>query len=251
MSIPAISTRPRRRTRPGSRRASAASARAVVERSCLLERKPGERAVHRTGVEVAKAEALASAPGDRALAGAGRAVDGDDHAARAEGCASTDHWARFGRSISREEQRSRSTSSKKPGKLTATDSASISTPCCEASPATAPSIAMRWSPRLVTRAPARPRRHAPDRGTRRRRVHVLAQRAQGVGRRLDAIGLLRPQLLGAVQRRCHPGRRRRRARTAAARRSPRNVRRGHVVATSSAERTSRSPAGSPAIRRRL
>ena len=55
----------------------------------------------------------------------------------------------------------RSSSSKKPGKLTATASASsIRTPSREASPATAPSIAIRWSPRLVDPAAAEPGRDA-------------------------------------------------------------------------------------------
>ncbi len=42
---------------------------AVVEVERSLEREPGQRAVHRAGVEVAEAEPLGEAPRDRALAG--------------------------------------------------------------------------------------------------------------------------------------------------------------------------------------
>ena len=62
------SARERRRARPP--RSSGSAAR---------EREPGERAVHRAGVEVAEAEPLGEQPRDRALAGSGRPVDGDDH----------------------------------------------------------------------------------------------------------------------------------------------------------------------------
>src|SRR5207244_1440946 len=101
-----------------------AKARAVGERQAALQREPGERAVHRTRVQVAEAEPLRELLGDRALAGAGRPVYGDDHRCVTE-----------------------SSSSKNPGKLTATASGSrSSTPSRETSPATPPSIAIRWSP---------------------------------------------------------------------------------------------------------
>src|SRR5512133_3194532 len=94
---------------------------AVPQRHPALARKPGQRAVHRAGVEIAKAQPLGQSPGDRALAGPCRPVDGDDHRCVTE-----------------------SSSSKNPGKLTATACASSSsTPSREASPATAPSIAIR------------------------------------------------------------------------------------------------------------
>ena len=98
---------------------------AAVEWDLLTQGKPGERAIHRSGIQVAETEALRERPGDCALTGPSRAVDGDDH----QGV---------------EAVRSESSRSKKPGKLTATDSEpTISTPSREARPATAPSIAIR------------------------------------------------------------------------------------------------------------
>ena len=95
-----------------------------VEREPAAPREPGERAVHRAGVEVAEAEPLGEKPCDRALAGPCGPVDGDDHQVVVA--------------------RSESRRSKKPGKLTAAASApSTSTPSRETRPATAPSIAIR------------------------------------------------------------------------------------------------------------
>ena len=51
----------------------------VVEVGCALEREPGQRAVHRARVEVAKAEPRGELPRHRALACPSGAVDGDDH----------------------------------------------------------------------------------------------------------------------------------------------------------------------------
>jgi hypothetical protein len=44
-----------------------------------LERRPGYGAIHRTGIEKAKSEPAGKRPGDRALAGAGRSINGYDH----------------------------------------------------------------------------------------------------------------------------------------------------------------------------
>ena len=55
-----------------------AEQRPLTERRAARERKPGEAAVHRAGVEVAEPEALGEPAGHRALAGAGRPVDRDD-----------------------------------------------------------------------------------------------------------------------------------------------------------------------------
>ena len=52
---------------------------AVAELEPLPLREPGERPVHRPGVEVAEAETLGEPAGDGALARAGRPVDRDDH----------------------------------------------------------------------------------------------------------------------------------------------------------------------------
>ena len=72
-------------------------------------------------VPLAQGEKLGEAPGDRALTGPGGPVYGDNHRCVTE-----------------------SSSSKNPGKLTATArGSSSSTPCRETSPATAPSIAIR------------------------------------------------------------------------------------------------------------
>src|SRR5919201_1613275 len=99
---------------------------ALAERDVPRRREPGQRAVHRAGVEIAVAEPLREPAGDRAFARSRRPVDGNDH-----------------RSVTE------SSSSKNPGKLTATASASsISTPSIEVRPATAPSIAILWSPRV-------------------------------------------------------------------------------------------------------
>src|SRR4029079_6661041 len=91
---------------------------------------PGQAAVHRSGVQVAETEPRRERASDRALAGAGRPVDGDDHC------------------------ETESSSSKKPGKLIPTLSASSRlTPSRETAPATAPSIAIRWSPTASTVPP--------------------------------------------------------------------------------------------------
>src|SRR5207302_10171973 len=103
----------------------------VAEREPALHREPRDRAVHRTGVEVAETEPLGEPPCDRAFACPCGAVDGDDHRLETE-----------------------SRRAKNPGKLIATASAPpISTPSRETSPATAASTAMRWSPSDGIRPP--------------------------------------------------------------------------------------------------
>jgi hypothetical protein len=95
-----------------------------VERQPPAPSEPGERAIHRAGVEVPEAEPLGELPCDRALAGPCGPIDCDDH--------------------QEEAPRSESRRSKKPGKDTATTSAPrISTPSRERRPATPPSIAIR------------------------------------------------------------------------------------------------------------
>src|SRR5207247_5081099 len=104
---------------------------AVAQIKRALHRQPGHRAVHRAGVEIAKAQPLGETPRNRALACPCGAVDGDDHRLETE-----------------------SRRSKNPGKLIATASASpISTPSREVTPAIAASIAMRWSPSDAIRPP--------------------------------------------------------------------------------------------------
>src|SRR5215208_1210904 len=106
---------------------------AVAEIEAALKRQPGERAIHRPRIEVAEREPLGEAPGDGALARARRPVDCDDHRLATD-----------------------SRSSKKPGKLIPAASApSTSTPSTDARPATAPSIASRWSPCARMRPPRR------------------------------------------------------------------------------------------------
>ena len=123
-SVPAIQTRPPSPNVTGFAAASSPSGCTVPEREAALHREPGQRAVHRPGVEVAEAEPLGESPCDRALPCPCGAVNGDDHRLETE--------------LRR---------SKNPGKLIATASASpISTPSRETSPATAASTAMRWSP---------------------------------------------------------------------------------------------------------
>ena len=53
---------------------------AVLERHSVPPREPGERAVHRTRVQVPEAETLGERGRDGALPRPGRSVDGDDHA---------------------------------------------------------------------------------------------------------------------------------------------------------------------------
>ena len=55
---------------------------AVLEVDAVATREPGERAVHRPGVEVDEAEPARERRRDRALPRARRAVDRDDHGAR-------------------------------------------------------------------------------------------------------------------------------------------------------------------------
>src|SRR6266566_638557 len=101
-------------------------------------RQPGQSSVHRAGIEVAVAKALSEPLGDRAFSRSGGPVNGNDHRCVTD-----------------------SRSSKNPGKLTATASASsISTPSFETAPATAPSIATLWSP-LEAIAPPRGRAGTP------------------------------------------------------------------------------------------
>ena len=61
---------------------------AVAEVDSTLHREPGHRAVHRPRVEIAEAEPLGDRACDRALAGARRPVDGDDHRFRRESTSS-------------------------------------------------------------------------------------------------------------------------------------------------------------------
>ena len=146
-----------------------------VERQSATARKPGERAVHRPGIEVAEAEPLGELPCDRALAGPCGPIDCDDHQEVAP--------------------RSESRRSKKPGKLTAADSA----PCTVDALAgdepghraehRDPVVASR-----VDRAAAQPCRHAAHLEAVRRRPDVRAERPQRVDDRLDPVCLLRPQL---------------------------------------------------------
>ena len=119
-------------------------------------------------------------PCDRALAGPCGPVDGNDH--QVVGA------------------RSESRRSKKPGKLTAATSApSTSTPSRETRPATAPSIAILWSPRASTEPPREPGRHAADGEAVRRRADVGAEPSQPVDDGLDPVGLLRAQLGRAAE----------------------------------------------------
>ena len=120
-------------------------------------------------------------PCDRALAGPGGPVDCDDH--RVSGGA-----------------RSESRRSKKPGKLTPAASApSTSTPSRETRPATAPSIAIRWSPRASIEPPrsrvGTPRTLKPSGG--RRMCAPSARSASDDG--LDPVRLLRAQLARAAE----------------------------------------------------
>ena len=146
------------------------------ERQPFAHREPGEGAVHRARVEVAEAEPLREIAGDGALAGSGRSIDGDDHL---RVTCSRRSW--------------------KPGKDTPTLSKpSISTPSRLATPATAPSIAIRWSPRASIRPPfgrvGTPVTSKPSVV----RLGAEAERPQRVDQRLDPVGLLEPQLLGAA-----------------------------------------------------
>ena len=56
-----------------------AEALSVGEVERALEREPRDRAVHRAGIEVAEAQPLGEAPGNRALPRACGPVDGNDH----------------------------------------------------------------------------------------------------------------------------------------------------------------------------
>src|SRR5262245_7584162 len=108
-----------------------AEAFAVLELDLLAQRQPGHGAVHGAGVEVAHAESLGEPPSHGALAGPGRPVDGDDHRCERE-----------------------SSSSKKPGNdIAAASAPSMRTPSWDTRPATAASIASRWSPKLLSDPP--------------------------------------------------------------------------------------------------
>ena len=100
-SVPAIHTRPDLVERHGLRARELGERVGAAEVEAALHREPRERAVHRAGIEVAEAEPLGERARHSALAGAGRPVDRNDHR------------------LTRE-----SISSKNPGKLTATLSAS-------------------------------------------------------------------------------------------------------------------------------
>src|SRR4029079_12561157 len=52
--------------------------RLILEVDSLLGAPPGQGAIHGTGVEVGEVKALRNCSGDGGLAGAGRAVDGND-----------------------------------------------------------------------------------------------------------------------------------------------------------------------------
>ena len=159
----------------------------------VVQREPGESAVHRAGVEVAEAEPSGERARDRALAGAGRPVDRDDHFAsgrRADG--PLGHESLLRESVSR---------SKKPGKAYCRRSRRPRSRRPPASRARRPRRASRCGGRRGSRSvPPRGRvGHAADPEAVLGREHVLPERAQGVDGRLDAVGLLRPQLLGTAQ----------------------------------------------------
>ena len=178
-SLPSMKTRPASSNSTGFSTASSASSSAQVEREPAPAREPGERAVHRPGVEVAEAEPLGEQPRDRALAGPCGPVDCDDHQEVAP--------------------RSESRRSKKPGKLTAADSAPSDLDALagdeprDRAEHRDPVVAAR-----VDRAAAQPRRDAADVEAVRGRADVRAERAQPVDDRLDPVGLLRAQLRGAA-----------------------------------------------------
>ena len=213
-SVSAIKTRPcsSKRDRVLGRRARRAAS-PSSSGTPRWQREPGQRAVHRAGVEVAEAEPLGEPPGDRALAGPCGPVDGDDHRCVTE-----------------------SSSSKNPGKLTATASASSSsTPSRDDEPG---DRAQHRDPMVAVRA------HAPTLRAGGYPSHpeaIVARRdadAKGSERSrhgFDAVRFLDAQLLVRRRPRSRRARSRRRARTAAARRpSAAPPRRSTVVAVSSA-----------------
>ena len=75
-----------------------------------------------------------------------------------------------------------------------------STPSREARPATAPSIAIRWSPWESIAPPRRPPAPSIDHPV-LGRLDPAAERVQGVGHRRDPVGLLAAQLGGVADRR--------------------------------------------------
>ena len=81
-----------------------------------------------------------------------------------------------------------------------------STPSRDARPATAPSIASRWSPAASSAPPSEPARalHHEAVG---RRLDPRPEAAQPLDDRRDPVGLLATQLLGAVHRRAPLGKR--------------------------------------------
>ena len=130
---------------------------------------------------------------------------------------------------------------------------STSTPSRETSPATAPSIAIRWSPRASMRPPRSRVGHAAHREAVRRRARC-ARRARAARRRPPRSG--RSPSRAAPPRR---GGRCRRARATASEREERQLvdEQRHLRRRRPSSRrarrggTSRSPTGSPPMRRRL
>ena len=87
---------------------------------------------------------------------------------------------------------------KKPGKLSASTASArwSSTPSTEDNPATAPSMASRWSPRL-SNVPPRSLAGTPRTRNPSRVALMPAYPAKPVDHALDAVGLLQPRLRGA------------------------------------------------------
>ena len=186
---------------------------AVAERQRLAHREPGERAVHRAGVEVAEAEPLGEPARDRALA-APPAVDGDDPTSSARG-GNRDASLSAECPVERVGRGGRRSRGRIPPRSRRPRSA---TPSRETRPATAPSMAIRWSPRRLD-LPPRGRVGTPV--TEKPSVVPLgahADRPQRVDDGLDAVGLLQAQLGGAVDPALAARARARAARRAAARR---------------------------------
>ena len=160
-----------------------------------MQGEPGERAVHGAGVEVAEAEPHREGARDRALAGPGGPVDRDDH----DFCLGQKSRENT-QSCLAEFRSSCLSNSKKPGKLTPTQlgvldlDAVLRVEGGDRAEHRDPVVAPALDP-----AAAGPGRDAADPEAVLGREDVLAEGAQGVDRRLDAVGLLRPQLLGSAQ----------------------------------------------------
>ena len=180
--IDAVTSVPAIQTRPSLVEGHRLGAGKVCERvgapevDAALHREPGERAVHRPGVEVAEAEPLGERARHSALAGAGRPVDRNDHRLTTE-----------------------FRSSKKPGKLIATVSAPSSS---DAFPRREAGDGAEHRDSMVAAGvdPASPKagRDAGDRPAVLPGVDVGAAGAQAVGDRLDPVALLDAKLGGAA-----------------------------------------------------